>query len=67
MSLGLFDFHDHLADNTFHINDQSEERFINLCFNRFKTCQIDPRSHRYVLDTRTENGKKEKKMIFIEK
>jgi hypothetical protein len=57
MSLGLFDFHDHSADNQLNTHDESE-RFVNLCFNRFKTCQIEPGSHRYVLDTQIEDGMK---------
>jgi hypothetical protein len=49
MSVGVFDFHDHSSKHV-------EERLVNLCFNRFKTCQMDTDLHRYVLDTQVENG-----------
>ena len=55
MSVGLFDFHYHSTDN---ISNTTEGRFVNLCFNRYKTCQIDPGLHRYILDTEIEDGKK---------
>jgi hypothetical protein len=56
MSLGLFDFHDRLPPNAKILNEEFDERDVRLCLNRFKTCQIDPGSHKYTLNTEIENG-----------
>ena len=29
---------------------------LDICLNRFKSCQMDAGSHQYVLDTEVENG-----------
>ncbi len=57
MSVGLFDFHDHSADLNSNLNENIKERFVNLCFNRFKTCQINPSAHKYILNTEIEDSK----------
>ena len=58
MSVGLFDFHDHSTDDPTKLHDNLEERFVNLCLNRFKFCEMDAGSHKYKLDTAIEEGKK---------
>ncbi|UJR32798.1 hypothetical protein I4U23_020260 [Adineta vaga] len=55
LSLGLFDFHDHSIHNSSTMDNDTSERFITLCLNRFKTCRIDPSSHAYVLNSEIED------------
>ncbi|CAF5056581.1 unnamed protein product, partial [Rotaria sp. Silwood1] len=42
ISLGLFDYHDHSTQTPFNFDSESNEHFITLCLDRFKTCRIDP-------------------------
>ncbi|CAF1087955.1 unnamed protein product [Adineta ricciae] len=55
ISLGLFDFHDHSVQKPFTTDNDTSERFVTLCLNRFKTCRIDPSSHAYILDSEVGN------------
>jgi hypothetical protein len=52
MSIGLFNFHSHGTD----LSKGHEERLIDICMNRYKSCQMDASSHQYVLDPKVENG-----------
>lgn len=40
----------------FYFSDDSEERIVTLRLNRFKTCHVDAKSQKYVLDTQIEDG-----------
>ncbi|CAF2638960.1 unnamed protein product [Rotaria sp. Silwood2] len=55
ISSGLFDYHDHSIQKLSNPDSESSEHYITLCLDRFKTCQIDPSSHMYILDAEIEN------------
>jgi hypothetical protein len=55
--LGLFDFHDHSIQKSSSSDNETNERVISLCLNRFKKCRIDPSSHTYILDIEQEDSK----------